>query len=215
MIETLQHWLHAYGYGVITLVIGLESMGLPLPGESLLIGAAIYASVTGKLAIEWIVLAAIVGAILGDNAGFAIGRAAGPRTLARYGPRLGLTAERQALGRYLFRRHGGKVVFFGRFLAVLRTFAALLAGANGMDWPRFLVWNAAGGIVWCTLYGFGAWALGDAAQRLSTPVGIALGIVTAALALFVVVQLRRHEAAWTQAALQSERAPPRCTPPPT
>ena len=183
-----------HSYWFVGGIIFLESMGVPLPGESLLIAVSLYAATTGDVAIEWMVPAAAVGAILGDNAGFLIGRRVGPPVLERYGPRVGLTEERQHLGRYLFLRHGGKVVFFGRFVAFLRTFAALLAGANQMPWGRFLLWNALGGVVWTTLYGFVPFLLGDQVHRLAGPFGIAVGVVALAVAVAAVIFVRRHEA---------------------
>jgi membrane protein DedA with SNARE-associated domain len=144
----LAELLHQYGYGLVAVVIGLEAMGLPLPGESLLIAAALYAATTHELAIVLVVVAAAAGAIVGDNLGYLIGRGIGYRLLVRYGGYVLLTPERLAAGRRLFARHGGKVVIFGRFVAVLRTLAALLAGANRMPWPHFLLANAVGGIGW-------------------------------------------------------------------
>lgn len=182
-----------YGYGAIFAGVLLESSGVPLPGESLLVAAAIYAAATHHLAIVWLVPAAAAGAILGDQIGYAIGRHVGVRVLERWGRRVGLSAERLELGRYLFRRYGGQVVFLGRFVAVLRTFAALLAGANRMPWPRFLLWNALGGLGWTSLYGFGAYALGDAARRVSGPIGIALGMLAAAALIAAFVFVRRNE----------------------
>ena len=182
-----------YGAGLVGVVIFFESMGVPLPGESLMIAAAIYAATAGGLEIEWVVLAACAGAILGDNAGYLIGRRVGSAVLARYGPRIGLTWPRQRLGQFLFLRHGGKVVFFGRFVAFLRTFAALLAGANRMPWRSFLMWNALGGAFWTGLYGFGAYLLGDQVHRLVGPVGAVMGIVGAAVFVWVALFVRRHE----------------------
>ncbi len=182
-----------YGYGLVSLVVCLESMGLPLPGESLMIATALYAAATGKISIAWVVLAAAVGAIMGDNLGFAIGRRVGPPVLRRYGPRIGLTLPRQRLAQFLFLRHGGKVVFLGRFVAFLRTFAAVLAGANRMEWGRFLVWNALGGITWTCLYGFGAYLLGSQVHRLAGPFGIATGIIAAGVLVRGVLFVHRHE----------------------
>ena len=145
MIDFLEGLIQQYGYWMVGVIIGLEAMGLPLPGESLLIATAIYAATTGNLAIEWIVLAAAAGAIMGDNAGYLVGQRLGRPALEKYGPRVGLTVPRQRLGQYLFLRYGGVVVFFGRFIAFLRVFAALLAGSNRMPWGRFLMWNALGG----------------------------------------------------------------------
>ena len=114
--------------------------------------------------------------------------------LARYGPKIGLTLERQQLGRFLFLRHGGKVVFFGRFVAFLRTFAAVLAGASHMPWGRFLVWNALGGVFWTCLYGFGAFLLGDQVHRLAGPFGITVGVVALVVVVLSVRFVHRHEA---------------------
>ena len=184
--------LHHYGYATIGVIILLESMGAPLPGESLLVASALLAA-TGRLDIVLVVAVATIGAILGDNAGFLIGRRLGLPLLARHGRRLGLTEQRLRLGRYLFRRHGGKVVFCGRFIAFLRTFAALLAGANAMPWRIFLVCNALGGAAWCSLYGFGAYLLGDLFQRLAAPFAIVAGAIAAAVLLPALIFLKRNE----------------------
>jgi len=182
-----------HGSWVVGAVIFFESMGLPLPGESLLIAAALYAATTGDISIEHVIAASALGAVLGDNVGYLIGREMGPPVLARYGPRIGLTLDRQHLARFLFLRHGGKVVFFGRFVAFLRTFAAVLAGANHMPWGRFLVWNALGGVFWTCLYGFGTYMLGNQVHRLVGPVGIAIGAVALVVVVLVVRFVHRNE----------------------
>lgn len=192
-LHALEGLLQTYGYGVIVLGIMLESMGLPLPGESLMIAAALYAAATHHLNIFILVPLAAAGAIAGDQIGYFIGRSIGFRVLARWGQKLGLTTDRLELGRYLFRRYGAAVVFFGRFVAVLRTFAAVLAGANRMPWHTFLLWNALGGIGWTSLYGFGAYVLGNAAERLSGPIGIALGVIGAVIIVAAVILVHRNE----------------------
>lgn len=183
-----------HGFWVVGTVIFFESMGVPLPGESLLIAAALYAATTGNITIEHVVAASALGAVLGDNVGYLIGRRIGPPVLARYGPKIGLTLDRQQLGRFLFLRHGGKVVFFGRFVAFLRTFAAVLAGASHMPWGRFLFWNALGGVFWTCLYGFGAYLLGDQVHRLAGPLGLVVGAVALVVVVLSVRFVRRHEA---------------------
>lgn len=193
-LDHLDALFQHYGYAAIFLGIMLESTGLPLPGESLLIAAAIYAATTHHMNIALLVPCAAAGAILGDQIGYFVGRWIGYRVLTGLGRRLGLTEERLALGRYLFRRYGGRVVFFGRFVALLRTFAALLAGANRMPWHRFILWNALGGVCWTSLYGFGAWSLGSAARQVTGPVGIALGVVGAAALGAAAIFVRRNEA---------------------
>ena len=173
----IQHLLHQYGYGLVGVMVGLEATGLPLPGESIIIAAALFAATTHELSIPLVVAAAAAGAILGDNLGYLIGRGIGYRVLQRYGRYVFLTPERLAVGRHLFERHGGLVVLFGRFVAILRTLTALLAGANRMDWRTFLFWNAVGGVAWSSLYGFGAYALGKQVEHLQGPAAIVAGVV--------------------------------------
>ena len=144
--------------------------------------AALYAAHHGH-SITTVVASAAAGAMLGDNVGYWIGREFGYRLLRRYGSRIGLSPNKVKLGQYLFLRHGSTVVFFGRFVAVLRALAAVLAGVNRMDWRRFLVANAAGAILWASAVGFGTYFFGRAVMHVTRPVGIAL----AALALAVIV----------------------------
>ena len=206
MRHDLEHLLGEYGYGLVAAVIALEAMGLPLPGESLLVGSAIYCATTHRLSIAWVLAAAAAGAIAGDNAGYAIGRSAGVRVLAHYGRRVGLTEDRLTLGRYLFDRYGGSVVFFGRFVAVLRTFVALLAGANRMPWERFLLWNTLGGTVWTLGYGLAAYQAGEIIRRVERPVGLAVALVAVPVITTLFILLRRNERRLTAEALRHTRA---------
>ena len=151
--SNLDSLLATYGYLAVFVFVGVESIGVPVPGETMLVTAAIYAGTTGRLSIFWVIVASAAGAIVGDNIGYVIGRTGGYRLLKRYGPYIRLEENRLRLGQYLFQKHGSKVVFFGRFISVLRIFAAFLAGVNRMHWRRFLIFNAAGGILWSTLYG--------------------------------------------------------------
>jgi membrane protein DedA with SNARE-associated domain len=187
------HAIGHFGYGAVGFAVGIESIGILFPGETTLIAAALYAGATHQLNIVLVVTVAAVGAILGDNVGFFIGREFGVRLLVKYGHYIRLTPPRIKLGQYLFLRHGGKVVFFGRFVAILRALAAFLAGANRMSWPRFLIFNAAGGIVWAACYGFGAYFLGTAIRRLVGPVGIILGVLAVVIMSVGAVFLRRNE----------------------
>lgn len=198
-VHHLTALLNEYGYGLVGVVVGLEAMGLPLPGESLVIAAAIYAGSTHQLSIPFVVAAAAGGAIIGDNIGYLIGRFIGLRVLRRYGRYVLLPPERLEVGRRLFAKHGGKVVLFGRFVAILRTLAALLAGANGMPWPRFMLANAVGGIAWACLYGFGAYALGHEITRLQGPLGIAALVITVLVIVAMVLYTRRQERRLTAA----------------
>lgn len=209
-LHTVENILQDYGYGAAFAGLMLESIGFPLPGESLMIAAAIAAATTHQLNIYILVPVAAAGAILGDQIGYLIGHTIGFRVLARFGKKIGLSQERLDLGRYLFKRYGGAVVFGGRFIAVLRTFAALLAGANHMPWPHFLLWNAAGGLAWTCLYGFGAYLLGTAAKHLSGPVGIVLGVIGVAALIAAFLFIKRNEKKLLEDAkreMQKEPAP--------
>jgi membrane protein DedA with SNARE-associated domain len=187
--------LHAYGNVVLGAVVGLECVGLPVPGETLLIAAAVLAATTHQLNIVLVVLSAAFGAILGQMAGYGIGWGVGFRLLRRYGRYIGLTDRRMAFGRALFRRHGVKVVFAARFIVVLRTLAALLAGANRMPWGRFMAANIVGSTVWSALYGGGAYLLGHEAKRVAGPIaiGICIAVVVALLAAGLYARRREHQ----------------------
>lgn len=193
----MSEWLHGlvqgHGTWVVAVIIFFESMGVPLPGESLMIAAAVYAATVGGIDVNLLVGFAAIGAILGDNAGYLIGREAGRRALVRWGSRIGLTEKRLVLGEYLFDQHGPKVVFFGRFTAFLRTIAALVAGAVHMQWSKFLFWNAVGGICWTSFYGYGAYLLGGQVHRLIGLLGIVIGLVAAGIIVWVVMFVRKNE----------------------
>ena len=190
---SLSHVVSTYGYWAIAGVIGLESIGVPLPGEAMLITGAIYAGTTRRLDIRFIIAVAAAGAIIGDNIGFCLGRELGYRLVLRYGRFVGLTEHRIKLGRYLFLCHGGKVVFCGRFVSILRAFAAILAGVNRMRWSRFLLANATGSVAWASAYGSGAYYLGEEVERLAKPIGIAIGVLALGTIASMLIILRRHE----------------------
>lgn len=196
----LPHLLHLYGYAIVAVMVALEGMGLPLPGETTLVAAAIYAGSTGKLSIGLVILAAILGAIVGDNTGFWIGRGIGLRLALRYGRYVHLTERRIKLGQYLFWRHGGKVVFFARFVVLLRAAGAFLAGMNRMPWRRFLVFNACGCATWATVFGLAADAAGTEFERLSGPIGAVTTVAALAALVAGLVFLRRHEQSLADAA---------------
>jgi membrane protein DedA with SNARE-associated domain len=190
---TLDDLLATYGYAAVLVFVAVESLGVPFPGETMLIAASLYAGATHQLQIGLVVGAAAGGAILGDNIGYGLGYWGGHRLLERYGKYVRINQRRIKLGQYVFERHGGKVVFFGRFISILRTYAAFLAGTNRMPWTRFALFNAAGGIIWSCVYGFAAYFLGDAITRLSAPVDIALGVLAAVVIVGFFVFLRRNE----------------------
>jgi membrane protein DedA with SNARE-associated domain len=185
--------LHTYGLWVVFTLIMLESMGLPLPGETALMTAALYAGSTHRIDIVSVVLVAATAAIIGDNIGYVIGRSIGVRLVARYGRYIRLDEPRLKVGQYLFLRHGGKIVFFGRFVAFLRTYAALLAGMNRMSWPHFLLMNALGGICWATLFGGGAYLFGAQVKRVTGPASLLLLLAAIGLTAVGILFFRRHE----------------------
>jgi membrane protein DedA with SNARE-associated domain len=185
--------LASYGYWAVLVVVMLESAGIPLPGETILVSAAIYAGTTHKMQIEWVIAAAAFGAIMGDNIGFWAGREFGRYVVDRFGSYVGLDERRMKLGQYLFDRHGGKIVFFGRFVAFLRAFAALLAGINRFPPLRFFAFNAAGGIVWASLFGLGGYFLGESIHRIAGPIGW-VGLAGAVIACVIGWRLfKMHE----------------------
>src|SRR5579859_5359798 len=151
--STLTQVLDRFGYPLVSLFVAIESSGIPFPGETMLITAAVYAGTGGHLSIAWIIVAAAVGAIVGDNVGYTAGRYGGRPIVARYGKYIDLRDEHLDRAERFFDRYGDRTVFFGRFVALLRAWAAFLAGTNRMRWPKFLLFNAAGGILWAIIYG--------------------------------------------------------------
>lgn len=190
----IAHLLATYGYLVVALMVGIEGMGIPLPGETTLIAASIVAATSQELNIALVIAAASGGAIAGDNAGFWIGRSLGYRLLHRFGRYIGLSDRRIMLGQYLFTRYGGALVLMGRFIALLRTLAPFVAGANRMPWRRFAPFNAAGGVLWATLYGLAAYWLGKEAHGIMGRAGLLLGVLALAAIAGGWLFLRRNEA---------------------
>jgi len=193
MLANHAHLLEHAGYGAIMLAICVESLGIPFPGEATLLAAAIYAGTTHGLDIALVITAAAAGAIIGGIIGFCIGRSFGFWLLTKYGGVIGMNERRIRLGQYLFLRYGGAVVFLGRFVALLRALASFLAGANRMSWPRFLAFNAAGGIVWSSLYGLGAYVFGKEIHHMAGPIALALGVAAVIAVVACTVFLRRNE----------------------
>jgi len=171
------HFFTHHGLPLLFVVIMLESFGIPLPGETALIAFGILAA-EGHYSIVWVIVIAAAAAIVGDNLGYwLIGRLGGRalferwRFLRRYADRILPRAER------LMERHGGKTVFFGRFITVLRYTAAWIAGLGRMEWWRFLFWNAAGGICWAVAVGLVAFYAGRAAADAIQRYGVYAAIV--------------------------------------
>jgi membrane protein DedA with SNARE-associated domain len=190
-LALINHFLQSYGYLAVLAFVALESLGLPLPGETTLIAAGLSAGTTHHLNIAVVALIAAIAAAAGDNAGYWLGKHGGGTLVRRYGHRVGLDAKKLKVGRYLFDRHGGKVVFLGRFVSVLRTYAAFLAGLNAMPRSRFLAANTGGALLWSVVCSFGAYALGGLATRVGSAATITGLALTAALALVLALVSRR------------------------
>src|ERR1700687_5874103 len=191
--DALISLIPTYGPWIIFGIVALERAGVPLPGETILVAAALLAATTGQIKIIVVVLAAAAGAIVGDGMGYMVGRRLGVPFLRRYGRYIRLDEDRLLIGRYLFFQYGNAVVFFGRFIAVLRMFAALLAGANCMPAGRFFFFNMTGGVCWACLFGFGAYAVGTEIYKISVTVSvISLGLFIAA-GYVLLIFIRRNE----------------------
>jgi len=189
-IINVDHLVTTAGYPLLIVLVMAEAGGVPIPGETALITAAILAS-QGKFDIVLVIAFAALGAIVGDNIGYVIGRKGGRWLLERPGPFRRQRREVLAVGEPFFERHGPKAVFFGRFLLGLRTWASWLAGATRMHWRVFAVWNAAGGICWATAVGLIAYELGNSAGSAIKDFGL-YGVVAVAIAILSAVVLRRR-----------------------
>jgi membrane protein DedA with SNARE-associated domain len=167
----------------------LESGGIPLPGETALITASIFAE-RGDLNIFEVIAVAAAAAIVGDNLGYWIGRSGGRRLLERFGPLHRVSKSGIEWSESFFERHGGKTVFIGRFIAVLRFTAAWLAGISRMEWWKFFAWNAAGGICWAIAVGLVAYYAGHAAADAIGHYGLygAAGVIV--VVVLVIVGMR-------------------------
>ncbi len=195
--SSLNHLVQAWGYAAVFALVAAESLGVPLPGETILVVAGIYAGSTHKLSIAAVWVTAAGAGILGSFIGYAIGRVGGRALLKRYGKALRLTDSRIKLGRYLFARHGAIVVFLGRFVSILRSYAAILAGANLMPPHSFSLANIAGGLAWAAVWAFGSYALGSTARagHVGLIISAVLGglIVVGALSATVMIRRRHRE----------------------
>lgn len=203
-------WTHAldsilstYGYLAVFVFVLIETSGVPFPGETMLVLAGAFAGSTHNLSIYFVVLAAIAGAVIGDNIGFWVGRWGGMRLLKRYGHIIHVGEDDLKIGLYLFKHYGSGIVFLARWIPLLRMWGALLAGSMRFDWKRFLLFNAAGGIAWATFYGTMAYFFGDLLRRVeSTSFFAALGFAVCLIVLFFFIERRNHEE-WKQKAQEA------------
>ena len=204
-MEFLQYLIHTYGLLAVGVVVGLECVGFPLPGETALLAAAVYAGTKHDLNIVSVIITAAATAIVGRMIGYVVGHEYGYWLLLRYGNYIRMTQSRIKLGQYLFMRHGGKIVFIAQFVPVLRTVAGVFAGCNMMPWRNFLVANIVGSVLWAVTYGYGAYELGLGIKRLQGPFVIVLAILTVLGFIIGGIFIHRHEA---QLAAEAERAMP-------
>jgi membrane protein DedA with SNARE-associated domain len=191
--------VHHYGLFALFLIVMLESGGVPLPGETALVAAAIFAS-QGKLNIVEVIGVAAAAAIIGDNLGYWVGRTGGRKLLERFGPLRRWSARTLPWSERFFRRHGGKTIFLARFFSVLRVTAAWIAGISRMHWWTFFLWNAAGGICWAVLVGLVAYYVGHAAADAINHYGLWAG--TGLVVILAIVWLAVH--LWKKRVLRAE-----------
>ncbi len=186
MHDLLIHWLTSYGYLVLFVLVGLESLGIPLPGETALVTAAAFAA-QGHLSILGVIATATVAAILGDNGGYWIGRRGGLAFARRYGRVLRIDERTIERVRAYFDTHGAKTVFIGRFVALLRTWAAFFAGVAAMRYSTFMMYNAIGGVVWASAFGTLGYIFGRNLPALEHNLGIVSVVLLIAVVLFAIV----------------------------
>lgn len=205
---SVTHLVEVFGYPLLFLAVMAESSGVPVPGETGLITAAVLAS-QGKLQIELVIPLAALAAIVGDNIGYQIGRKGGRWLLERPG-----RFERQRrqvieTGEPFFKRHGPKAVFLGRFVLGLRVWASWLAGATHMRWRSFFLWNAIGGICWATAIGLLAYFLGHAAGNAIQTFGLfgLFAVLVVLVGLFLAHRRHTHTERAAAAANEQSRGP--------
>jgi membrane protein DedA with SNARE-associated domain len=170
------HLLLDYGLFLLFVLIAIESAGVPIPGETALVIAGFLAS-QGHWGIVWVIVVAAAGAIIGDNIGYWLGRVGGRKLLERWEFTRRYAEKALPPSERFFKKHGGKTVFLGRFIAFLRVTAAWLAGISRMHWWEFAAWNAAGGIVWATAVGLVAYYFGKAAADAIGRYGLYAAVV--------------------------------------
>jgi membrane protein DedA with SNARE-associated domain len=191
---SIAHFLNTYGYLAVFLFIAIENLGVPFPGETMLVAASVFAAQSCGLQEVGVIAACIAGSIVGSTAGFYIGRTGG-RGLIR---KLRISDKHLEPAEAYFVRYGSATVFFGRFLAVLRAWAAFLAGLNRMNPIRFMIYNSAGAIIWSTLFGLLGYALGKNLDRLKqvlTELGTLGTVIIVVIVVVIVVAVVRHRRA--------------------
>ncbi len=189
----MAQFVSVYGVWVVAAFIALESIGFPLPAEAALMAAGLFAAAHPDLNIWFLIATGIAAAIIGEVAGFWIGRRFGYRLLRKYGGRFGLTEGRLRIGQWLFVRYGGRFVFMARFLPFLRNMAAVLAGTNAMAPQNFYAASAGAGVAWVVGYGLSSYFLGAVLVSMASSAAMILGCAAATVILATPGVILRHE----------------------
>lgn len=164
-LHVVTPYLDRYGYWAVFFGVLLEDFGIPVPGETLLIAGSVFAAL-GEFHIVWIFLLAFLGAVLGDNIGYAIGYFGGRKLVVRYGRYVALDEGRLHKFESFFDRHGGKIIIVARFIEGLRQFNGLVAGTSRMRWPRFFLFNVIGAALWVAFWTGAAYLLGSRLEMM-------------------------------------------------
>ncbi len=203
MTDTLLHLLEQYGYVFVAFLVMLEGFGVPVPGETALVTASAFAA-QGRLAIAGVVVASSIGSILGGTGGYWIGRTGGLAFLQRHGRWIRVDAAKLGRAQGFFDRHGALTVFTGRFVALLRILAAVLAGVARMPFPLFSLYNALGGICWSIVFGGLGYAFGRNLPRLESILGRASIVLAVLFALGLALFALRRRLGWTGAGVRRD-----------
>jgi membrane protein DedA with SNARE-associated domain len=193
VLEFLRGYLAQYGYWAIAAALLLENVGLPVPGETILLGASFLAFSEHRLRLPYIILVGICAATLGDNIGFAIGHYGGRPLLERYQKALHIPRSAISRGEYLFDRYGAVTIAVARFIAGLRVIAGPLAGVLRMHWRKFVVFNFVGAALWVTVISSAGYLSGKHWERLMHIVRDAnIAVLAAAVVLGLLLWLKRR-----------------------
>lgn len=196
IINTVAPYINQHGYLAVFFLVMLEDFGIPVPGETVLIAAAFFAGVEGHLNIFLVAIFAFIGAVFGDNIGFAIGQYGGHPLIERYGKYVFLTPDRVGKAEAFFNRNGGKVVIIARFIEGLRQLNGLIAGLSDMEWPKFILFNAIGAALWVGLWTVVGYLGGSHIQtflryQLYVTIAAVIGVVLYIIYRFV-MRKRKH-----------------------
>jgi membrane protein DedA with SNARE-associated domain len=188
----MNHLIATWGYWAVALFVLAESFGIPVPGETALIVAGTYAGHTHKLSAWIIFVVAASSAIVGGEIGYVLGRTGGYRLIRRWGHKIRIDEGKLRISRYLFDTYGTRVVFLGRFVSVLRTYAAFLAGTSRMQLARFSLANAAAAIVWAGVFSYLSYVAGNTLRRTSGTITWAFVGIAIVLMIVMIIAVRRR-----------------------